>query len=671
MKRLFTYSFKPQLQYKLKLRNIIKNNIFPFSNSADQSSLDLEKIDFQQKEKILKELNDNFEFEKVVKVYRVLEYANKTDDDISRLTEIYNQSILNLNNLEKEKIHLFENTKWKQRLVLILKDYKLFTKKGNFLIFLILSILLFNLFAIVLLQYQFSFISDLLKSFKFDKSSGTTDSPKSKSSTSLESDIFNALRGNSFHIQLEKNLKTSLADVKGIDEVKEEIEQLIRIIKDPIKYKDAGAKIPKGVLLVGKPGTGKTLIAKAIAGDSKVNFISMTGSDFEDMFVGSGSDRIKKLFNYAREKKPCIIFIDEIDALLAKSKRSTNEHSSSRSTINQFLSEMDGFHKYEEVFVIGATNHESDLDSAAVRPGRFDKKIHINVPDSKGREDIAELYLNKITLPKESKVTKEMISQMTTGFSGAEIENLINLTAVSAVNQNKKILDLNILTEARDRILMGISRKYFTDINKRRYMTSVHEIGHTLTCYNSPLCKESLLKVTIIPSGPALGVTQRLDVEDTIQNKEYLLSFIDMAMGGHVAEKIVFGEENVTAGCSSDLSKATEIARKMVMELGMYGEEVGYLFVEKPDQPREERLGDMQKNEINKKVNQILSESHDRVKENLTKNGDKLIKLSQALFRYNTLDIEEIEYVLQNKDNLIKRPIARDWYSEINRFDRS
>jgi ATP-dependent metalloprotease FtsH len=472
-------------------------------------------------------------------------------------------------------------------------------------------------------------------------------------------------------IKIEKNIETSLKDVKGIDEVVEEIEQLIRVIKNPDKYRNAGAKIPKGVLLVGKPGTGKTLAAKAIAGDSKVNFISVSGSDFEEKYVGVGASRVKQLFATAKKNAPCIIFIDEIDSLLAKSKRTTNEHSSSRATINQFLTEMDGFNKLENIFILGATNHESDLDSAAVRPGRFDKKIHINVPNSKGREDIAEYYLNKILLPKNKDVTPSLISQMTSGFTGAELENLINLSGIFTINNKQKEIDLSVVTEARDRILMGISRKYVTDLNKRRFMTAVHEVGHTYACYKNPLCRPRILKVTIIPSGPALGVTQTLELDDTVENKEYYLSFVDMAMGGHTAEECIFGKDNVTAGCSSDLSKATQIAKKMIYEMSMYGEEIGYIYYDKGSEIKEEKLGEKHKIILNQKVDQILAESHERVKSLLNDNMDDVIKLSRALYRYNTLDANEIELVLNNKLNLIKRTESREDYSEENSEKRS
>lgn len=257
-----------------------------------------------------------------------------------------------------------------------------------------------------------------------------------------------------FDVNFAKDIKARLSDVKGINEVKEEIEQLIRTIKEPKKYLDSGAKLSKGILLSGKPGTGKTLIAKAIAGESGVNFIFTTGSEFDEVFVGVGQKRIKQLFSTARENAPCIIFIDEIDSLLAKSRRSSDEHSSSRGTINQFLSELDGFDKLENVFIIGATNHEKDLDPAAVRPGRFDKKIHIDVPDQEGRQEIIDFYVEKIKMAKTN-LDPNYIAKLVPGFTGAEIENLVNTAIINAVLYGKPAVSIDDIGLARDRILMG------------------------------------------------------------------------------------------------------------------------------------------------------------------------------------------------------------------------
>jgi ATP-dependent metalloprotease len=388
--------------------------------------------------------------------------------------------------------------------------------------------------------------------------------------------------------------------------VKEEILQLIKMIKNPNKYRKAGANLHKGILLCGPPGTGKTLIARAIAGESGVNFIFLTGSDFDEMFVGVGASRLRKLFETAKKHKPCIIFIDEIDSLLAGSRR-TGEHSSSRGTLNQFLAEMDGFKQTEDIFVLGATNHEEDLDLAAIRPGRFDKKIHITLPDERGRKEIIDFYLSKINLDK-SAIDEHKLSKMTPGFSGAEIENLVNLATIHSINQKKNDLNMTDIDEARDRILMGIARKNSTISEKRRYFTSLHEAGHTLMCFKDRLCRKTLQKVTIIPRGSAEGVTLFLtNEEEEMGAKSEFLSFMDIAMGGHVAEELIYGNNHVTAGCSSDLEKATSIAQNMVKKYGMYGDTVGYSYIKDEGYYYEEdKLSNKQKMDVDTQIKKIL-----------------------------------------------------------------
>jgi ATP-dependent metalloprotease len=450
----------------------------------------------------------------------------------------------------------------------------------------------------------------------------------------------------SFNINFASNVEERLDNVKGIDEVRQEIEQLIKMIKDPKKYIDAGAKLHKGILLCGKPGTGKTLIARAIAGESGVNFLSLTGSDFDEIFVGVGAARIRKLFQFAKKNQPCIIFIDEIDSLLTKSRRMALEHSSSRATINQFLAEMDGFEKLEQVFLIGATNHEKDLDPAAIRPGRFDKRIHINVPDEDGRKKIIDFYLEKIKLTHE-RLDPSFISKMTPGFTGAEIENLVNIAIISAVNNKSQEVTLDDIGEARDRILMGISRKKFNASDRRRYLTSLHEGGHALVCFKNPICKKKLHKLTIIPRGPAEGVTFTLHDEEALNSKEEFVSEIDMAMGGHVAEELMYGEEMMTAGCSSDLNKATRVAQMMVKKLGMYGDKAGYLYVaDKNNYYDTEKVSEKYKQSIDETVTIILKESHDRVYDLLNKNANDLKNIAQAVFQYDTLNGKDFNLFL-------------------------
>lgn len=353
-------------------------------------------------------------------------------------------------------------------------------------------------------------------------------------------------------IKTAKDIKTRLDDVKGMDEIKGEIKDIISMLQNPDKYRAKGAKLPKGILLFGDPGTGKTLLARAIAGESNVNFIFCSGSDFDEMYVGVGAKRVRQLFKEARLHSPCIIFIDEVDSLLAGSRRTAGEHSSSRGTINQILAEMDGFEKNDNIMVIGATNHEDSLDSAAVRPGRFDKKIHVPHPDKNGRAEIFQLYLDKI---KKSPLVKAMkLAEMTPGFTGAEIENLVNVAITEAVHNGKPEADLNDFEFSRDRIMMGIERKNLSMSEKDRLATAIHEAGHALACYYNKHASK-LYKATIVSRGGSLGATYMVPGDDTEQsrNKAQILAHIDVAMGGHVAEKLLIGSEKISSGCGSDL----------------------------------------------------------------------------------------------------------------------
>ncbi len=463
-----------------------------------------------------------------------------------------------------------------------------------------------------------------------------------------------------FELTFAKDMKERLSDVKGIKEVQEEIELLIQMIKNPKKYTDVGAKVHKGVLLCGRPGTGKTLLARAIAGESNINFLFVTGSDFDDTYVGVGSKRIRELFKKARESKPCIIFIDEIDSLLDKSRRGSYEHSSSRSTLNQFLAEMDGFKNSEEIYVIGATNHENSLDTAAVRPGRFDKIIHIGVPDIEGREEIISYYLDKIKLKRDTLTTK-VISLMTPGFTGAEIQNLINLSIISAVNQQKSEVDISDVSESRDRLLMGIARKSFSVPEKRRYKTALHEAGHALVCFKDELCRKTLHKLTVVPRGPAEGVTFRMQDENSLNTKQEYLVNIDVAMGGQVAEELMYGPEGISAGCSSDLESATSLARSMIKNYGMYGSTVGYQYINNQSYSYEEdEVSEKHKKVIDDEVNKILKESHDRVYKLLYNNADELKSLAEQCYIHDTLEFEEIQGAIEGKLHMIKAKKVRE-----------
>jgi ATP-dependent metalloprotease len=410
----------------------------------------------------------------------------------------------------------------------------------------------------------------------------------------------NFLDSHKFDIKKAKDISARLDDVKGIDEIKEEIENLIKMLKEPDRYHSKGANLHKGVLLHGSPGTGKTLLARAIAGEAACSFIYCTGSHFDEMFVGVGAKRIRELFTEAKKHKPCIIFIDEIDTLLSKSRRYNSEHSSSRATINQLLTEMDGFEKTENILIVGATNHEDALDPAAVRPGRFDKKIHVPLPDVKGREDIFEYYIKQIN--KKDDIQAKKLAQMTPGFSGAEIENLVNTAITEAVHRGKKEADLGDFEYARDRIMMGIERKKLSMSDKERLNTAIHEAGHAIACYFSKGANK-LYKATIVARGGSLGATYMVPDDSPSMTKEKILAEIDVAMGGHVAEKLIIGKENITSGCGSDLQGATDLAYRAVRMFGMFGDKAGYIS-SSPDQTSE-KYNAM----VDKQVKEILDVS--------------------------------------------------------------
>eukprot|EP00340_Litonotus_pictus_P006098 CAMPEP_0170528042 /NCGR_PEP_ID=MMETSP0209-20121228/13541_1 /TAXON_ID=665100 ORGANISM="Litonotus pictus, Strain P1" /NCGR_SAMPLE_ID=MMETSP0209 /ASSEMBLY_ACC=CAM_ASM_000301 /LENGTH=460 /DNA_ID=CAMNT_0010819011 /DNA_START=1603 /DNA_END=2982 /DNA_ORIENTATION=+ len=455
------------------------------------------------------------------------------------------------------------------------------------------------------------------------------------------------------------NMEERLDQVKGIREVREEVEELIEMIKGPRRYTDKGVKLPKGVLLCGKPGTGKTLLARAIAGESKVNFIFVSGSDFDDTFVGVGARRIRDLFETARKNKPCIMFIDEIDSLLTNSRRQSMEHSSSRSTLNQFLAEMDGFKALEEVYIVGATNHESSLDKAAVRPGRFDKIIHVPVPNIEARAEIIDFYLDKIKL-KKPQLNSSIISKMTPGFTGAEIENLVNLSIIAAVNQKADEVTMEDVSECRDRILMGIARKSFSITDFNRYKTAIHEAGHALVCYKDENCNKNLQKLTVIPRGPALGVTFMLEDENSLNTKGEHLSSVDVCFGGQVAEEIFYGKSGITAGCSSDLGNASSVVRQMIKNFGMYGDNVGYRYIPGESYSYEEsELSDEEKLKIDEEIERVLKQSRERVFKILSKNADELKNLAEQCYIHDTLEFDDIDAAVKGDFKAIKAKKVR------------
>lgn len=437
-----------------------------------------------------------------------------------------------------------------------------------------------------------------------------------------------------------------LKDVAGIEEAKEELVEIVDYLKNAEKYKKLGAKIPRGALLVGPPGTGKTMLAKALATEAQANFLSMSGSEFVEMFVGVGASRIRDLFNEAKKTSPCIIFIDEIDAI-GKSrdgKGMSGGHDEKEQTLNQLLVEMDGFDTTANVIVLAATNRVEVLDKALLRPGRFDRTIYVNLPDLKGREKILEVHAQKIKLAPNTNL--ETIAKGTAGFSGAELANLINEAAIIAAKNGKEMVSVEDLEYARDKVMMGPERKSLVMSEKEKVTTAYHEIGHTLISMNiSELDK--VHKVSIIPRGRALGVTQTIAEENQLSlSKNKAISMIAMLMGGRAAEQLKF--DHFTTGASNDIERATNIARRMVCDWGMSilgpinlnkehnGLISAYDFSEKTKQ------------EIDSQINYFLKEGYNLAMDILVKNKDLLELLSLELLKKETLDSNDLKLLVDN-----------------------
>lgn len=430
----------------------------------------------------------------------------------------------------------------------------------------------------------------------------------------------------------------SFNDVKGCDEAKTELHDIVSFLKDPEKFQKLGGKLPKGVLLTGSPGTGKTLLAKAVAGEAGVPFLYRAGSEFEEVYVGVGSRRVRSLFSTAKKKQPCIVFIDELDAI-GGSRRSWDAHG--RKTLNQMLVEMDGFESSENVVVIAATNAPDTLDSALTRPGRFDRHIHVPNPDIGGRREILTHYLHD--KPVDSSVDIETIARGTTGFTGADLNNLVNTAAVQGALEGEEKLTARLMDWARDRLILGSERKSAVLSEENRKLTAYHEGSHALVAMNTPGARP-VHKCTIVPRGSALGITSQLpDKDETSVSKKELLARLDVCMGGKIGEELVFGQENVTTGASNDLQQATSIARHMVEECGM-GARTGPLFTTKEGDlkvsPETQRMVDAE-------VGDMLRESYNRVRSLLSKHMDELHTLASALLDRETLTADEMRSLLR------------------------
>jgi cell division protease FtsH len=450
----------------------------------------------------------------------------------------------------------------------------------------------------------------------------------------------------------EDRKKITFSDVAGIDEAKGEVEEIIEFLKDPPKFQKLGGRIPKGVLVVGPPGTGKTLLAKAIAGEAGVPFFSISGSDFVEMFVGVGASRVRDLFEQGKKHAPCIIFIDEIDAVgRHRGAGLGGGHDEREQTLNQLLVEMDGFETSEGVILIAATNRPDVLDPALLRPGRFDRQIVVGRPDLKGRVEILKVHTKKIPISPD--VGLEIIARGTPGFAGADLENLVNEAALLAARRGKKTVEMSDFEAAKDKVLMGVERRSMVISEEEKRITAVHEAGHTLIAKLLP-GTDPIHKVTIIPRGRALGVTMQLPTDDRHNyHKEYLYNTIAIMMGGRVAEELVLN--NVTTGAGNDIEKATDLARKMVCEWGM-SEKMGPLTFGKKEQEiflgreinQHRDYSEYTAVEIDNEVKRLVTENYERAKTLIRNNMKALKALAEALLEKESLDAPEIDRILQS-----------------------
>ena len=453
----------------------------------------------------------------------------------------------------------------------------------------------------------------------------------------------------------EDQVKVTFDDVAGVEEAKQEVAELVDFLRDPGKYSTLGGKIPSGVLMVGQPGTGKTLLAKAIAGEAKVPFFTISGSDFVEMFVGVGASRVRDMFEQAKKHAPCIIFIDEIDAVgRHRGAGLGGGHDEREQTLNQLLVEMDGFEGNEGVIVIAATNRPDVLDPALLRPGRFDRQVSVGLPDVKGREQILKVHMKKVPLDKN--VKPKLIARGTPGFSGADLENLVNEAALFAARENKRLVDMVMFEKAKDKLLMGVERKSMVMSDSEKKLTAYHEAGHAIVGLTVPE-HDPVYKVSIIPRSRALGVTMFLPEQDKYSvSKLQLESQISSLFGGRIAEEIIFGKEKITTGASNDIERATDICRNMVTKWGLseklgpltYGEEEGEVFLGKTSSKRKD-VSDETAKLIDTEIRAISDRNYDRAVKIIKDNMDKLHLMAEALLQYETIDSAQIEDIMAGK----------------------
>jgi len=462
----------------------------------------------------------------------------------------------------------------------------------------------------------------------------------------------------------EDQVKTTLADVAGCDEAKEEVGELVEFLRDPGKFQRLGGRIPRGVLMVGPPGTGKTLLAKAIAGEAKVPFFTISGSDFVEMFVGVGASRVRDMFEQAKKHAPCIIFIDEIDAVgRHRGAGMGGGHDEREQTLNQLLVEMDGFEMNDGIIVIAATNRPDVLDPALLRPGRFDRQVVVGLPDIRGREQILKVHMRKV--PMGDDVAPAVIARGTPGFSGADLANLVNEASLFAARTGKRIVEMKEFELAKDKIMMGAERKSMVMSEKEKQNTAYHEAGHAIVGRVVPE-HDPVYKVSIIPRGRALGVTMFLPEEDRYSlSKRALISQICSLYGGRIAEEMTLGFDGVTTGASNDIMRASQIARNMVTKWGlseklgplMYAEEEGEVFLGRGGGGKAASFSGETAKLIDSEVRSIIDQCYGTAKQILTDNRDKLDAMADALMKYETIDAEQIDDIMAGRTP--REP--RDW----------
>ncbi len=454
----------------------------------------------------------------------------------------------------------------------------------------------------------------------------------------------------------EDQIKVTFADVAGVEEAKEEVVELVEFLRDPSKFQRLGGKIPRGVLMVGNPGTGKTLLAKAIAGEAKVPFFSISGSDFVEMFVGVGASRVRDMFEQAKKHAPCIIFIDEIDAVgRHRGAGLGGGHDEREQTLNQLLVEMDGFEGNEGIIVIAATNRPDVLDPALLRPGRFDRQVVVPLPDVRGREQILKVHMRRV--PLSNNIDAAIIARGTPGFSGADLANLVNEAALFAARANQREVTMENFEKAKDKIMMGAERKSMVMSEEEKKLTAYHEAGHAIVGRMVP-SHDPIHKVSIIPRGRALGVTLFLPEGDRYSaSKQRLESQISTLFGGRIAEEIIFGPEAVTTGASNDIERVTDIARNMVTKWGLserlgplaYSEDDGEVFLGR-QVTRHKNVSDNTAHIIDEEIRSIIDRNYERAKKILEENLDKLHAMSEALMQHETIDAEQINAIMEGRE---------------------